>query len=110
MRVKGVMAEVAFDGQWITITKKAVGQQDRHHRISVRDISGTTYKPASRLFHGYVQFLIPGAGAASEKKGLLWGGRPPQTDRNSASIPHRSNDAAAKLVAAVEEALGRLSP
>lgn len=109
MDVKGVMGSISFDGEWITITKKEIGAQSVSHRLSVRDITGTTLKPATRLFHGYVQFLLPGELPAHEKKGLMLGGRPPHSDRNSLSIPRRSNDGATKLVAAVEEARGRLS-
>lgn len=109
MKVDGVMGSVEFDGEWITITKRAAGSQPVIHRLTVRDISGTTCKPGTRLFHGYVQFLTPGAVAAGEARGLA-GGRPPHSDRNSLSIRRRNNDAAAKLVAAVEEARRRLSP
>ena len=104
MDVKGVQGSISFDGEWITITKKELGQQPRDYRLRAADISGTRLKPASRLFHGYVQFLLPGSAPADESKGLLSGGRPPQSDPHSLSIPHRSNDAAEKLVAAVEQA------
>lgn len=110
MDVKGVMAAISFDGDWVTITKKELGQQDRHHRISVRDITGVTFSPASRLFHGYIQLLVPGSSPAAERKGFLLGGRPPRSDRNSLSIVHKHNDQAAKIVAAIEEARVRLSP
>ncbi|MFH8751123.1 DUF4429 domain-containing protein [Streptomyces rimosus] len=110
MEVKGVQASISFDGEWITITKKAVGSRPVDHRLSVRSITGTTLKPATRLFHGYIQFLLPGTEPARESKSLITGGRPPHDDRNSLSIPYRSNDAAAKLVAAIEEARARLSP
>jgi hypothetical protein len=56
--------------------------------------------------HGYVQFVLPGTLAADEKTGLMQGGRPPAADPHSLSIPHKSNDAAEKLVAAVEQARG----
>lgn len=104
MDVKGVQGSISFDGEWITITKKEVGQQGREFRLRAADISGTRLKPATRLFHGYVQFLLPGSAPAAETTGLLSGGRPPQSDPHSLSIPHRSNDAAAKLMAAVEQA------
>lgn len=106
MDVKGVQGSIHFDGDWITITKKEVGQQGREFRIRAADVTGTRLKPASRLFHGYVQFVLPGSAPADEEKGLLAGGRPHQADPHSLSIPHRSNDAAAKLVAAVEQARG----
>lgn len=110
MQVKGVLGSISFDGEWITITKKPFGERATDHRISVRDVSGTTLKPGNLLFHGYVQFLIPGIQAARENRNPLTGGRPPYSDRNSLSIPRRSNAAATKLVAAVEEARVRLSP
>lgn len=106
MDVKGVQGSISFDGEWITITKKEVGSASRDFRIRAADVTGTRLKPATRLFHGYVQFLLPGSAPATEAKGLLSGGRPPHSDPHSLSIPHRSNDAATKLVAAVEQARG----
>ncbi|MGA4867565.1 DUF4429 domain-containing protein [Streptomyces lavendulocolor] len=106
MDVKGVQGSVSFDGEWITITKKQVGQAGQQFRLRAADVTGTRLKPATRLFHGYVQFVLPGSAPAAEERGLLAGGRPPQSDPHSLSIPHRSNDAAARLVAAVEQARG----
>lgn len=106
MDVKGVQGSVSFDGEWITITKKLVGQPAQEFRLRAADVTGTRLKPASRLFHGYVQFVLPGSAPAAEEKGLMAGGRPPQSDPHSLSIPHRSNAAAAELVAAVEQARG----
>lgn len=104
MKVKGVMGNVSFEDGWITITKKEVGQQDRQFRIRAADVTGTRLKPGTRLFHGYVQFLLPGSAPATETKGLLTGGRPPQSDPRSLSIRRSANNAAAKLMAAVEQA------
>lgn len=103
MDVKGVQGSVSFDGEWITITKKETGSQ-REFRIRAADVTGTRLKPGTRLFHGYVQFVLPGSAPATEAKGLLAGGRPPHSDPHSLSIPRRSNDAAEKLMAAVEQA------
>lgn len=104
MNVTGVQGSISFDGEWITITKKQVGKQARQFRLRAADVSGTRLKPATRLFHGYVQFVLPGSAPAEERRSLLAGGRPPQSDPHSLSIPHRSNEAAAKLVAAIEQA------
>jgi hypothetical protein len=106
MDVKGVLGSISFDGEWITITKTPAGQHPGPVRLRAADITGTRFKPASRLFHGYVQFLLPGSVAAGEKDGLTHGGRPPYSDPHSLSIPRKSNDAAEKLVAAVEQARG----
>jgi hypothetical protein len=104
MEIKGVQGSVSFDGEWITIVKRAVGAQPREFRLRAADVTGTRLKPATRLFHGYLQFVLPGSAPAIESSGLLLGGRPPHSDPHSLSIPRRSNDGAAKLIAAVEQA------
>lgn len=104
MDVKGVLGSIRFDGEWITIVKKAPGQGQQEYRLRAADISGTRFKPGSRLFHGYVQFVLPGTLPAAESRGLLAGGRPPQSDPHSLSIRRRSNEAAKRLVGAVEAA------
>ncbi|MDR3083779.1 MAG: DUF4429 domain-containing protein [Streptomyces sp.] len=104
MEVKGVLGTIAFDGEWITITKTPVGSRPAPVRIRAADVTGTRYKPGSLLFHGYVQFLLPGSIAAAEKNGIALGGRPPYEDPHSLSIPRKSNAVAEKLVAAVEQA------
>ena len=106
MDVKGVLGTISFDGEWVTITKTPIGHRPAPVRLRAADITGTRYKPGSRLFHGYVQFLLPGSAATGEKGGLALGGRPPYEDPNSLSIPRKSNDAAEKLVAAIEQARG----
>lgn len=104
MDVKGVQGNINFDGDWITITKKEVGSAAREFRIRAADVTGTRLKPGTRLFHGYVQFLLPGSAPATESKSLLNGGRPPQSDPHSLSIRRSANEAAATLMAAVEQA------
>lgn len=106
IQVKGVLGTISYDGEWVTITKTPRGGRPAPVRLRAADITGTRFKPGSRLFHGYVQFLLPGSSAAGERKGLTHGGRPPYDDPHSLSIPRRSNDAAEKLVAAVEQARG----
>lgn len=106
MEVKGVLGTIAFDGEWITITKTPAGTRPAPVRLRAADITGTRFKPGSLLFHGYVQFLLPGSIAAGEKGGLAQGGRPPYSDPHSLSIPRKANAAAEKLVAAVEQARG----
>ncbi|WP_075737540.1 DUF4429 domain-containing protein [Streptomyces acidiscabies] len=104
MDVKGVLGTISFDGEWVTITKTPVGGRAAPMRIRAADITGTRYKPGTLLTHGYVQFLVPGAIAAGEQRGLTQGGRPPYSDPHSLSIRRGVNDAAEKLVAAVEQA------
>ena len=104
MDVKGVLGNISFDGEWITISKTPAGVKPAPVRFRAADVTGTRFKPASRLFLGYVQFLLPGSLAAGEKSGLSRGGRPPYEDPHSLSIRRKGNDAAEKLVAAVEQA------
>ncbi|MET9950155.1 DUF4429 domain-containing protein [Streptomyces sp. NPDC006339] len=106
MDVKGVQGSIHFDGEWITIVKRQIGQPEAQFKIRAVDVTGTRLKPATRLFHGYVQFVLPGSAPAAEAGGLLAGGRPPQSDPHSLSIRRSSNDAATKLIAAVEQARG----
>ncbi len=106
MDVKGVQGTVSFDGEWITITKTPVGPKPAPVRIRATDVTGTRFKRATRLMHGYVQFVLPGSTAAGEKSGMMQGGRPHASDPHSLSIPHKSNDLAEKLIAAVEQARG----
>lgn len=104
IQVKGVLGTISFDGEWITVTKTPIGPNPAPVRIRAADVTGTRYKAGTRLMHGYVQFVLPGSLAAGEKNGLTHGGRPPYEDPHSLSIPRKSNDAAEKLVAAVEQA------
>ena len=104
MNVQGVLGTISFDGEWITIAKKRPGQRGVDTRIRAADVTGTRFRPATRWFHGYVQFALPGSSVAAEQRGGLSAGRPPYEDPHSLSVPRRSNDAAEKLVAAVEQA------
>ncbi|MBM9624114.1 DUF4429 domain-containing protein [Streptomyces zhihengii] len=102
--VKGVLGSIHFDGAWVRITKKEIGKAPRPFRLRAADVTGTRLKPATTLFHGYVQFLVPGSDPAEESRSLFSGGRPPDSDPHSLSIPKKSSDDAAKLVAAVGQA------
>jgi hypothetical protein len=104
IQVKGVLGSIHFDGEWVTITKTPVGPKPAPVRIRAADVTGTRFKPGTLLMHGYVQFVLPGSLPAGEKSGLAQGGRPPLSDPHSLSIRRSSNDAAQKLVAAVEHA------
>ncbi|MFG3136633.1 DUF4429 domain-containing protein [Streptomyces sp. NPDC048211] len=101
--IKGVQGTIAFDGEWITITKPQARQGEREFRIRAADITGIRVKPATRLFYGYVHIILPGSAAAAESTSLSAGGRPRHSDPHSLTIPRRANDAAVRLVAAVEQ-------
>lgn len=104
MEVKGVLGTISFDGEWITITKTPIGARPAPVRIRAAEVTSTRFKAGTLFAHGYVQFTLPGTLSAGEKGGVMHGGRPPYEDPNSLSIPRKSNAAAEKLVAAVEQA------
>ncbi|NML55400.1 hypothetical protein HHL19_16650 [Streptomyces sp. R302] len=108
--VPGVLGRIDFDGEWVTITKKEVGQTARETRIRAADVTSTRMKPATWAFHGYVQLVVPGTLPAAEVRGPLVGGRPPQSDPYSLSIRRKHNAVAEKLLAAVERARGATTP
>lgn len=107
IEVKGVQGTISFDGEWITITKTPIGPKPAPVRLRAANVTGSRHKPGSRLFHGYVQFLMPDSQPSAERPSGSWGGgRPSYEDPYSLSIPRRSNEAAVKLIAAVEQAGG----
>jgi len=102
MDVKGIQGTITFDGEWVTITKTPLGARPAPIRFRAADVTATRLKPASTLFNGYVQFHVPGSLAP----GQAGNGRPDPGDPHSLHIRKSANDAAAKLVAAVEQARG----
>ncbi len=43
---------VAFDGRWVTITKRGAGQAMKgDRRLSLSQITSVTFKPATALYH-----------------------------------------------------------
>lgn len=102
MEIAGVLGSIHFDGTWITIVKKPAGQRATESRIRAADVSAIHARAATRLFHGYVQFVVPGGIPAPVAAGA--GGRPPYSDPHSLSLPYRSNEGAEELIRAVEAA------
>lgn len=60
----GVNGQVAFDGQWVTISRKGaigrltIGKGDK--RIPIGSISAVQWKPPTALVRGFIQFTVPG--------------------------------------------------
>ncbi|MEV7975449.1 DUF4429 domain-containing protein [Streptomyces sp. NPDC086519] len=104
--VKGALGTIAFDGKWITITKKGLGFRPAPVRIRAADVISTRLKRGNRFNNGYVQFLLSGSSAAGEHQGLNVVHRPSYEDPHSLSFRYKANDAMEKLVAAVEQARG----
>lgn len=108
MEAHGILGLVAFDGQWVTITKRGAGQAMKgDRRLSVSQITSVTFKPATALYHGYIQFTMAGAPAAAVRRAGLAAGRPPREDRDSLSFSKKKNTDFLRLREAVESAIGR---
>ncbi|MEV5792673.1 DUF4429 domain-containing protein [Streptomyces sp. NPDC052192] len=64
IEVKGHTGQVAFDGEYVTITRKGfnarmtVGKGEK--RIHVSQISGVQWKPAGMMVNGFIQLTVPG--------------------------------------------------
>ncbi len=107
MEAHGILGSVAFDGQWVTITKRGMGQTMKGaRRLSVSQISSITFKPATALHHGYIQFTVAGAPAAAVRRSGLAAGRPSREDRDSLSFAKSKNSDFRQLQEAVESAIG----
>ena len=106
MEAHGILGSVAFDGQWVTITKRGAGQTMKGaRRLSVNQITSVTFKPATALYHGYIQFTVAGAPAAPVVRSGLAAGRPPREDRDSLSFSKKNNNDFVRLQQAVESAI-----
>jgi len=75
-------------------------------RLSVNRISSVTFKPATALHHGYIQFTVAGTPAAPVSRSGLTAGRPPREDRDSLSFSKKKNSDFLRLREAVESAVG----
>jgi Domain of unknown function (DUF4429)/Short C-terminal domain len=107
LEAHGILGSVAFDGQWVTITKRGTGQTMKGaRRLSVSQISSITFKPATALYHGYIQFTVAGTPAAGVRESGLAAGRPPREDRDSLSFSKKKNSDFLRLQEAVESAIG----
>lgn len=105
MQVKGLLGTVSLDGDWVTIDKTA-RQNGFTHRISLRDITGTTYSRPRGLFRktGYIQFQVAGSVTARPETGPGGTGRPPYADPNSIGFKADQAKEAEVFVRSVEEA------
>jgi len=106
LEAHGILGSVAFDGYWVTVTKRGAGQAMKGaRRLSVNQITSVTFKPATSLNHGYIQFTVAGAPAASIVRYGLAAGRPHREDRDSLSFPKKRNSDFQQLQQAVETAI-----
>lgn len=94
MSIKGVLARLSYDGEWVTIQKEGYGAKYKGRKAIHRSqIIGVKVKPASALFHGYVQVHVAGVIPAPVLRFSLNAGRPPMLDPYSMSIRPSANRA-----------------
>lgn len=73
IQAKGHTGIVGFDGTFVTISRTgllaraAVGQGEK--RIPIRQVTAVQWKPASRLYHGFIQFTLPGGNEIRSRSG-----------------------------------------
>lgn len=98
MTVAGVLGKLSFDGRQVTITKTRHGSPSKgSFHIPTAQLADVVMKPATRLLHGYIQFVMPGRLQAPVARFGPASGRPPYNDPLSLSFPRKANQAMADL-------------
>lgn len=111
VEARGLLGTVTFDGEWITLTKASFGPRMKGSiRLHVSQVLAVTVRPATHLFHGYIQFVVRGHPTTPVAPSGLAAGRPRPTDPFSMSFARKANDAVASLHERVEEALNPSAP
>ncbi|MEV4131460.1 caspase family protein [Dactylosporangium sp. NPDC049742] len=60
-KVRGLLGKLAFDGEWVTVTKEGIGPRMKGSvRIPVQHIDEIIIRPATGLIHGFIQFTLVG--------------------------------------------------
>ena len=90
--VKGVLGSINFDGETITIRKEGYGPRMKGIRsLTVREIDHVIVKPATAMFHGYIQFVVRDHPPAPDQRLSAASGRPHREDPDSMSYTRRAN-------------------
>ncbi|MFJ9150170.1 DUF4365 domain-containing protein [Streptomyces sp. NPDC102270] len=104
--VKGVLASINFDGETVTIRKEGYGPRMKGIRsLTVREIDHVIVKPATAMFHGYIQFVIRGHPPAPDQRLSMASGRPHREDPESMSYARRANGEIERLKTEIESAI-----
>lgn len=105
MEVRGILGSVAFDGNWVTITKRGHGpSMTGQRRIQLSEIEQILTKPASLLHHGYIQFTVAGVRPSPIIKLGVAAGRPHREDPHSISFAAGANQQMAQFRKLIDEA------
>lgn len=107
--VKGILGSISFDGNAVTVRKQGYGPRMKGSQtLLISQIESIVVKPASRLFHGYIQFIVHGRPPAPEQKGLLAGGRPHREDLDSMSYSRLANSDIDELRQQIETSISNM--
>jgi hypothetical protein len=98
---------LSFDGQWVVVGLDGIGQSLKgERRYHVSQLSGTAFKPASRMFRGYFQVLQKGQAPAPINR---WGSNPgtPNVEAGDAVMFGKgANNDIQRIRDAIEGAIG----
>jgi len=104
--VKGVLGSINFDGETVTIRKEGYGPRMKGIRsLTVREIDHVIVKPATAMFHGYIQFVIRDHPPAPDQRLSTASGRPHREDPDSMSYTRRANREIEHLKTEIESAI-----
>nr|WP_262928595.1 DUF4429 domain-containing protein [Streptomyces sp. CBMA152] len=104
--VKGVLGSINFDGETVTIRKEGYGPRMKGIRsLTVREIDHVIVKPATAMFHGYIQFVVRDHPPAPDQRLSTASGRPHREDPDSMSYARRANREIEHLKAKIESAI-----
>lgn len=107
IEAQGRGGQVAFDGQFVTISRKGMlgrmtsGKGDK--RIPVTSITAVQWKPAGAMVNGYIQFTIPGGNEVRSRAGRQTSDA--MHDENSVVFTKQQQAGFEALRAAVETAI-----
>ncbi|MEU5417707.1 DUF4429 domain-containing protein [Streptomyces sp. NPDC001407] len=111
MYAEGLSGQVAFDGQFVTITRRGfrarvlVGKGEK--RIPLHQVSAVQWKPAGPVVNGFVQFSLAGGNERQSAFGTQT--RDAARDENSIVFTHKQQPAFDHLRTAVEAALAAMA-
>jgi hypothetical protein len=104
--VKGILGSITFDGETVTIRKEGYGPRMKGIKeLPVREIEQVLVKPATAMFHGFIQFVTRDHPPAPDRRLSTASGRPHREDPDSMSYPRRANQEIEKLRVRIETAI-----
>lgn len=104
--VKGILGSIIFDGQTVTIRKEGYGPSMKGIKaLRVSDIERVLVKPATAMFHGFIQFVVRDHPPAPDRRFNSASGRPHREDPESMSYSRRANREIEDLRERIEAAI-----